>query len=304
MRKLLGIFFILIAGLALASCNNETKNYNRVINYAGNEYRVADKINKIVVMDLGFLDIIDELDLDVEVAIPDSSLPNYLNEYADAPKIGGLKTPNEEAIVLFEPDVIILGGRQSSYVEEFNKIAPTFLVSQATNENAIEHVYRNLELAIDLFSLDKSVLTSKKETVEAKIEATKSLVTKANDEALILLYNSGFSAYGSGSRFGIIHDVLGVKEADQSIESSTHGQQMSIERLLELNPERIFVIDRTIAVDGAEGSDLFRDSIYNNLSAKVNNKITYLNSIIWYTIGGGYQSLLMQIAEIEIAYTL
>lgn len=289
--------------LALASCGNKDKVENvREIAYNGDTYEVTSDIKKAVVMDLGFLDIMDDLKVEVDVAIPDSTLPSYLSEYENNTKVGGLKTPNEEEIVKFEPDVIILGGRQSSYVEAFNKIAPTILLSQNADEDAVEYVYKNLELAADLFNLSEDVLTSKKTAVEEKIAETKALTSTSEDKALILLYNNSFSAYGSGSRFGIIHDVLGVKEADETIDVSTHGQQMSPEQLIALNPDRLFVVDRTVVVNGEEDSDLFKNSIYDNLAAKKNNKITYLDSVIWYTIGGGYQATFNQIQEIYNAY--
>lgn len=302
MRKFLGILGILGALVGLSSCNSgNNANYTREIVYNGSSYMLPEKVEKAVVMDLGFIDIIDELNVEVELAIPDASLPSYLEAYADNEKIGGLKTPNEEAIVIFEPDVIILGGRQSSYVDAFSKIAPTILLSQG-EENAIDYVYKNLELACDIFGLDEKQLEEKKNAVETKIAEVKELTSVSTDKGLILLYNNSFSAFGAGSRFGIIHDVFGVLEADESIDVSTHGQQMSPEQLLQLNPDRIFVIDRTIAIDDGTSSDLFTSSIYDKLIAKQNDKITYLDPVVWYTISGGYQALFIQIENVYNAY--
>ncbi len=303
MKKGILLTSVLLASTALASCGNDKKVEDaRNVTYNGTTYSVTNNIKKAVVMDLGFLDIMDELNIEVDVAIPDSTLPSYLSEYSGNTTVGGLKTPNEEAIVTFEPDVIILSGRQSTYVESFSKIAPTILLSQGTEEDAVEYVYKNLELATDLFNIDDNILKSKKETVEAEISKTKALTSTSNDKALILLYNNSFSAYGAGSRFGIIHDVLGVLEADETIDVSTHGQQISNEQLLKLNPDRIYVVDRTVVVAGEESSDLFANSIYDNLNAKKNNKITYLDPVVWYTVSGGYQALFTQITEIYNSY--
>ena len=42
-----------------------------------------------------------------------------------------------------------------------------------------------------------------------------------------MLVNEGqLSAYGKGSRFGLIHDTFGFKAADDKIEASTHGQSV------------------------------------------------------------------------------
>ncbi len=54
------------------------------------------------------------------------------------------------------------------------------------------------------------------------------------NNALVVLVNEGqLSAYGKGSRFGLIHDTFGFKAADDKIEASTHGQSVSYEYVLE-----------------------------------------------------------------------
>ncbi|GJM75014.1 hypothetical protein HMSSN036_72300 [Paenibacillus macerans] len=56
------------------------------------------------------------------------------------------------------------------------------------------------------------------------------------------------SAYGPGSRFGLIHDVFGVPAVDDTIEASTHGQSISFEYVAEKNPDYLFVVDRDAVV--------------------------------------------------------
>ena len=68
---------------------------------------------------------------------------------------------------------------------------------------------------------------------------------------LVILGSEGkVSAYGPNSRFGVIHDVFGYKAADEKIEVSTHGQNITFEYILETNPDVLFVIDRDAAVGG------------------------------------------------------
>ena len=68
-----------------------------------------------------------------------------------------------------------------------------------------------------------------------------------------MLVNEGqLSAYGKGSRFGLIHDTFGFKAADDKIEASTHGQSVSYEYVLE---KILFVVDRTKAIGGDDSKD-------------------------------------------------
>lgn len=74
------------------------------------------------------------------------------------------------------------------------------------------------------------------------------------NNALVVLVNEGqLSAYGKGSRFGLIHDTFGFKAADDKIEASTHGQSV-YEYVLE-NPGILFVVDRTKAIGGDDSKD-------------------------------------------------
>lgn len=83
--------------------------------------------------------------------------------------------------------------------------------------------------------------------------------TADSKKALVILANEGkISAYGAGSRFGIIHDVFGFAQADDKIEVSTHGQSVSYEYVADKNPDYLFVVDRDAAVksDGGEAYQL------------------------------------------------
>src|SRR5699024_9621740 len=137
--------------------------------------------------------------------------------------------------------------------------------------------------------------------VEEKIAGINEKATASDKKALIVLANEGkVSAYGPGSRFGIIHDVFGFKAADEGIEASTHGQSITFEYILETNPDILFVIDRSAAVGGEVGA---KDTIENELVQKTNaykdGKIIYLDPEYWYLSGGGLESVAAMVDEVE-----
>src|SRR5699024_11619578 len=72
---------------------------------------------------------------------------------------------------------------------------------------------------------------------------------EADKSGLIVLANDDkISAYGPSSRFGLIHDVFGVKPVDEDIEASTHGMNVSFEYVTEQDPDLLYVIDRGAAI--------------------------------------------------------
>src|SRR5699024_6701560 len=104
-----------------------------------------------------------------------------------------------------------------------------------------------------------------------------------------VLVNEGqLSAYGAGSRFGIIHDTFGFAQADDQIEASTHGQSVSYEYVLEKNPDVLFVIDRTQAIGGDDTNNNVADNeLVKETNAGKNGKVITLQPDVWYLSGGG-----------------
>jgi iron complex transport system substrate-binding protein len=254
---------------------------------------------KVVVFDYATLDTLDKLGVDV-IGLPTSNVPEYLAKYKDGnyEDVGTLFEPDFEKLSKLKPDVIFIGGRTSEAYEELKKIAPT-VQFVADTANYWESVTANAKTLGQIFGKEAEV-----EAEITKMEASiAELKTKAQGagKALIVLTTGGkTTAYGPGSRFGVIHDVFGFEAADPNIEISNHGQSISNEYILEKNPDILFVIDRD-AVTGGEGAQPAKQIIENDLVKKTNayknGKIVYLDPGHWYLAGGGLLSLPAMIAE-------
>lgn len=256
----------------------------------------------VVVFDFGILDTLDQLGVEVS-GVAQKNVPSYLSKYEDEKyeNIGGLKEPDLEKIHSMKPDVIFISGRQSDMYEELSKIAPTIYVGLDTT-NYMTSFKENMDMVAELFDKQDEM---KKElaSIDEKIAAIQEKTEATDDQALIVLANEGkVSAYGEGSRFGIIHDVFGFKAADKDIEASTHGNGVAFEYILEKNPDVLFVIDRTAVVGGETSA---KETIENDLVKKTkafeNDAIYYLDPNYWYLSGGGLLSINEMIKEIEDA---
>ena len=247
----------------------------------------------IVAFDYGFLDTLDSLGVDV-AAVSQSSLPKYLSKYANEKNYknaGALKEPDFEAISAMKPDVIFISGRQADAYEELSKIAPTVFVGLNTADY-VNSFKANTELAGKIFGKEAEA-TAALEKIDAKILEVKEKTTNLDEKALVVLASEGeLSAYGPGSRFGVIHDAYGVKAVDENLEVSTHGQSVSYEYVLEKNPDILFVVDRDAVV--TEGESATKAAIENDIVGKTNaaknDKIYYLDPEVWYLSGGGIES--------------
>lgn len=207
-----------------------------------------------------------------------------------------------EAVFEFEPDLIIISGRQESYYEELSKIAPTWYVGMdyASLMEDFVGVYTTLG---QVFDKEAEIAEAIKD-IEIKISKTAGAAGQSEEKALIILTNDGnISAYGSGSRFGVIHDVLGVNAADSAIEASTHGQSVGFEYIAQINPDILFVVDRTAVVAGTTGAgDTLENELVESTSAFRNGKVVYLNPENWYLAGIGLRTFPEMIGEVAGAF--
>ena len=141
------------------------------------------------------------------------------------------------------------------------------------------------------------------EQIDQRLAQINALTNASPKTALVVLVNEGrYSVYGTGSRFGIIHDVFGIKPADQNIEAVRHGQSVSNEFIKEINPDYLFVIDRGAAIKTqAMDKDDFANDLIKQTNAYKNDNIVFLDAEVWYLSGGGLKSMKMMIKEIEDA---
>lgn len=256
-----------------------------------------------VILTYGTMDSFEDLGIEFKGA-PMGNIPAYLGKYAEDKNIsdvGGIKEPNMEKVNAIEPELIIISARTASMYDEFSKIAPTINLDIDTKDymNSFKANQRTIG---KLFGKEEKVDQELK-AIDERVAKINEATAKSDKTALVVLANEGrLSAYGKGSRFGIIHDVFGVKPADQKIEVSTHGQAISNEFIKELNPDYIFVIDRGAAIKRATmGKEEFANALVKQTNAYKNDKIVFLNPEVWYLSGGGLKSIKMMLDEVEQA---
>ena len=268
------------------------------VNTVHGEVELPVNPGRVAIFDMGILDSLDYLGVEAEYAVPTANLTDSLSKYKNAVNAGGIKEPDMEAIFEFEPDLIIISGRQEAFYEELGKIAPTWYVSLD---------YTNLmEDFVDVYTTLGQVFDKEEETsqaikdIEKKIGETAGKAHQMEEKALIILANDGsLSAYGAGSRFGLIHDILGVKAADTGIEASTHGQSAGYEYIAKVNPDFLFVVDRTAIVAGSQSAgDTLENELVESTNAYKNGRVVYLDAENWYLAGVGLRTFPEMIGEV------
>lgn len=315
MKKYLLLLVMALFAMVAAACGSSTSGEEGAAepaesNEAPSEVTVKHELGettvpvnpeKVVVFDFGTLDTMAELGIE-PVALPKENIPDYLSQFEDEKyeNAGSLKEPDFEKINELAPDLIIISGRQMDLYDQFAEIAPTIYLGVDT-ANYMESFKKNATTVGQIFDQEAEV-EEKLSAIDEKVAALHEKASALQGNGLVILANEGkISAYGPASRFGIIHDVFGVKAADENLEVSTHGQSISFEYLVETDPDYLFVVDRGAVVTEGESSvkQVVENDLVKGTKAVSNDNVVYLDPNIWYLSGGGLQSVMAQAEEIE-----
>jgi len=320
MKKIIGFITILVIMMVIAACgdSNADNNTNGNTN-TNNDNNTEDQVvtiehelgtaevpknpEKVVVFDYGTLDTLDALGIDV-AAVSKMNVPSYLDKYDsdEYENAGTLFEPDFEKLSEIDPDVIFISGRQSEVYDQLEELAPTVYLA-VDNERYMDSFKENLDVIADIFDKQDEVDEEYAE-IEASIEELNEVTEASDNEGLIILANDDkISAYGSESRFGLIHDVFGVPAVDEGIEASTHGMNVTFEYVVEQDPDILYVVDRGAVVGGeSSAKQLVENKLVKNTKAYKNDNIVYLDPDYWYLSGGGLQSVSEMVDEIAASY--
>lgn len=259
---------------------------------------------RIAILDMASLDILDSLGLGGRVVGSAGTSLDYLQSYIEDENVANLGTIKEadmEAVMACEPDVIFIGGRLSASYDALSEIAPVIYLSTDAETGIPESVRNNAATIAALFGLEEQV----EEKMAGFGERIDALAAVAKEKtAIIGMCTSGsFNVLGDDGRCSIIGREIGFENLGNGDVTSTHGNEASFELIVEMNPDYIFVMDRDAAI-GTDGAKLAEEIMENELvmgtDAYKNGNVVYLaHPAVWYTAEGGIQALDIMLSDLE-----
>lgn len=328
MRKLTGVLLAGAMAVSLAACGQAEEKSNTskkaeteqtkeqtpenvmIKSFNGNKEEVNLEVpynpERIAVLDMASLDILDNLGMGDRVVGSASTSLEYLTDYVDNEEVANLGTIKEadlEAVMECDPDVIFIGGRLASSYDALSEIAPVVFLSTESELGIVKSVTKNAETIASMFGLEDEV-SKKTEGFDERIKALKK--TAEGKTALVGMTTSGsFNLMGNDGRCSIVGREVGFENLTAAESTSTHGNEASFETVVEKNPDYIFVMDRDSAI-GADGAQTAKEIVENELvmgtDAYKNGRIIYLeHPAVWYTAEGGVTALNIMLSDLENA---
>ena len=338
MKKILSLVLALAMSMALAACSNSntggstspspdasapasaaaddaaqsqapTQVTITSLNGSGEETELTVPYDpqRIAILDMASLDILDALGVGDRVVGTASTSLDYLQSYIndDIDDLGTIKEADLEAVMSCEPDVIFIGGRLSASYDALSEIAPVVYLATDTDLGVVESVRRNAATIASMFGLEAEV-----EALMAQFDSRIQALAEAAEghTAIVGLVTSGsFNVLGNDGRCSMICREVGFENigVDADIDTSTHGNEASFEFIVEKDPDYIFVLDRDAAIQ-TEGAQLAQEIMENELvmgtRAYQDGHIVYLSSpAVWYTAEGGITALDIMLQDLESA---
>ena len=326
MKKLTAIILGLTMALSLAACGTETiesaENKTETVtiqalnaNKEMTDIEVPYDPQRIAILDMPALDIVDALGLGERIVGSAQVTIEYLTDYnpddsaGAIMNLGTVKTADLEKVAACEPDIIFIGGRLSSIYADLEAIAPVVYLAVDYEKGIVESTRQNAKTIASIFGLEERV-DAMFEGFQPRIDALNA-VLKGRDILLAMYNNNAMSIMDTQSQLNILAAELGGNNLGETVgetEKATHGEDASWETIINLNPEYIFVLDRSTATGAADegilgAQEVIENELIRELDCYKEGKIIYLirHANVWYTSTGGVQALDTMLSDLETA---
>lgn len=290
----------LLAGALFTALSAQAADVS--ISTARGEVSLPQNPAKVAVYDLSALDTLTALGVKVGATIEKQYVP-YLQEAAKGmTHVGGIKTPDIEALHAYQPDLVIVGGRTASKYDEVKKFFPNTIDMSLDGSKLEAEAITRLESYGKLFNKTAEADAIKSQ-LDQLFDEVKTLAKDKGDGLIVLVNGNKVSAYGPKSRLGWIHRSLGIAEADKNIEDASHGQPISFEYIQKTNPDWLFVLDRGAAIgkEGESAASVLDNPLVGQTTAWKKGQVVYFSGAA-YLAPGGVRQMEIDAGAIKAAF--
>ena len=236
----------------------------------------------VVTYDLGALVTLDALGVDV-AGLPQWPLPPVLAHHHGTPRVGSLFEPDVPTLKRAAPDLIVASGRMRDRHDTLAAVAPVLDVSLDPRdvEGSID---RNARALGRLFGREADA-AGRLAHWHASVARVKARAATSGTALALISVNGQLTAFGPGSRFGLLHDRFGWRAADPLLAGVSAGRVVTPEDIARIDPDWLFVIDRDAAV-GVAGEPL----VSRLAGLRVRARVVHLDPVRLYITAGGLRS--------------
>ena len=279
-----------------------------VTDSSGQEVEVPANPETVVVTDWSVARTLNDLGVEMDgVPASTAGLPEDLADLDGVTTVGTVREPDFEGISALEPDLVIIAGRSGNpeVLAEMKKITPNVVDLSVRWDDPADQLPLIEERTVDLGAIFGKEAEAKTLMADAlaKVEEVKAEVADAGTTAMMVQVSGGtVSAYGPGSRFGILHEAFGFADTGAPVDTeNSHGQEISQEFFTQYNPDVIYVLDRSKTIgEQAQGALAVLDNgLVNGTSAAQDGKIVEVEGFSWYIADNAPSSVIRMVEDVR-----
>ncbi|MDR0446177.1 MAG: ABC transporter substrate-binding protein [Oscillospiraceae bacterium] len=304
-----------------------------ITDFDGRSVTLTPNPARVAIYDYAILDIlynigfentgIQQLIVPSKDTLPDA-LEYYKNQGDDKVLTGGtLFYVDWDVLDLVQPELVILGGRsfgmnasgerlgreenekfRTDTEERYNQTVFAKLSVGAGDAALLTDMERNIAALSAIFPAASDELEAKFEEIKSEIAAIHAKVEASGKNALfaMMVDQTTLSVFLPSSRFDMLYEEFGfASAASEAVEwTDQHGFDVRAEYVLEVDPDVIFLLDRSATVGTGAGAENFiNDPIIARTRAAVAGDIYVLTGDAWYTMTGGFSAAEAMISDIS-----
>lgn len=323
MKKMITFMMVIAMTFCFVACQKAETDNN-----SGNETVKIEALNankemvdlevpynpeRIAILDMPALDIVDALGVGDRVVGSAKVTIEYLTDYnpddSDGAimNLGTVKTADLEKVAACNPDIIFIGGRLASVYADLEAIAPVVYLGVDYEKGIVESTKQNAKTIATIFGKEAEVATMFTD-FQPRIDALRNILK--GEEVVLGMYNSNaLGLMGTASQLNLIVNELGAINLGESVgeeEKAAHGEEASWETIMKLNPEYMFILDRSTATEAADEGvmgvhEVIENELVKEMDVYKEGKIVYFieHANVWYTSTGGVQALDVMLTDLE-----
>ena len=167
---------------------------------------------RIAVLDMPALDILDSLDLGDRIVGSAKVSIEYLTQYnpedsdGAIANLGSVKTADFEQIAICEPDIIFIGGRLSESYDELSEIAPVVQLGVDYEKGILQSTEKNAKKIASIFGLEEEI-DGKLDGYQTRMDALREVLNEKT--VLLSMYNNNaMSIMDTNSQLNLVVKVM------------------------------------------------------------------------------------------------
>lgn len=220
----------------------------KTIKHVWGETKFKEVPQKIVALDFAYIDMLTALEVSpvASVGIGDSSFPEYLKnafKSQNVTNVGQAKQPNLEVLKSMKPDLIIASPNRHEMIKtQLAEIAPTI----ALDDGSYQAILNNFTQLADVLG-KKDQADKVKQSIASKLKSGQEKLKDKPSVLVVGAFEDDSTVWLKTSFIGSLLTELGVnylyegKKDLSAAESKTDIAKLSLERLVEYNPDYVFL---------------------------------------------------------------